>query len=117
MIIKNVFNYYIFNVSEGNSSDVYFQPVIIDEIKLYAVCDTGTPYTLITLSFYAENNIKKKLRSCTVQYVDYNGDKLKLVGEFVQNLSLLLLPIPQIHLYLVDRFYLHLILNLLKLIT
>lgn len=79
---NDVFNYSIFSVAERGSSDVYSLPVIIDGVKLNAVCDTGAPCTLLPLSFYENNDVKKVLRPCHVPYVDYSGDKLKLVGEY-----------------------------------
>lgn len=78
----DLFNYSIFSVAERKSSDVYSLQVVIDGVELNAVCDTGAPCTLMPACFYKENNIKKTLRPCNIPYVDYNGDKLKLVGEY-----------------------------------
>ncbi|XP_053960618.1 uncharacterized protein LOC128864883 [Anastrepha ludens] len=79
---NDLFNYSIFSVAERNSFDVYSLPVVIDGVKLNAVCDTGAPCTLLPLSFYENNIMEKTLRPCNIPYVDYSGDRLKLVGEY-----------------------------------
>ncbi|XP_053968869.1 uncharacterized protein LOC128870291 [Anastrepha ludens] len=42
----------------------------------------GAPCTLLPLSFYENNIMEKTLRPCNIPYVDYSGDRLKLVGEY-----------------------------------
>lgn len=79
---NNVFDYSIFSVAEKENGDVYSLDVVVDGVELKAVCDTGAPCTLLPISFLEENGIKRKLRSCKVPYVDYNGVKLKLAGEY-----------------------------------
>nr|XP_041633413.1 uncharacterized protein K02A2.6-like [Drosophila kikkawai] len=45
-------------------------------------CDTGAPCTLVPASFYNKSANKKPLRECRTPYVSYNGDKIKIVGEY-----------------------------------
>ncbi|XP_059217655.1 uncharacterized protein LOC131994788 [Stomoxys calcitrans] len=78
---------YVSNDTSNDTSDVYSLPVIIDGVKLNAVCDTGAPCTLLPLSFYENDDVKKVLRPCHVPYVDYSGDKLKLVGEYYASIT------------------------------
>lgn len=79
---NNYFNYSIFSIATEDSNKIYKLPVVIDGVKLNIACDTGAPCTLVPVSFYKKNKVKKDLRPCQVPYVDYSGDRIQLLGEY-----------------------------------
>lgn len=77
----------IFSLMNNVSSDLYYVSVTIDGVKLDAACDTGAPCTLIPISFYKNKNIFKFLRPCKIPYVDYNGKRICVLGEYDASVS------------------------------
>jgi len=65
---------------------VYTLTVEVDGIKFDAACDTGSPCNLIPVDLFREMKTPK-LKSCESPYVNYNGDPIRILGEFVAQIK------------------------------
>lgn len=83
---NNIFDYSIFSIKNNSDRGVYTLPVTIDVTKFTLACDTGALCTLVPARFY-EENIKKPLRVCRKPYVNYDGQRISLIGEFDANIT------------------------------
>lgn len=76
------FNNFIFYVSPTGPTEVYSLTIKIDGVDVRMTCDTGAPCIMIPISLYNKLKGNKCLNSCSVPYVSYNGDTIKLLGEY-----------------------------------
>ncbi|XP_059223944.1 uncharacterized protein K02A2.6-like [Stomoxys calcitrans] len=59
----------------------------ISDGKKRAACDTGAPCVLIPHSFYRQNYGNRPLEKCSIPYVNYSGDKIPIIGEYVAEIQ------------------------------
>lgn len=79
---KDFNNFSVYCISSGDSTNVYFASVNMDGIPMNAVCDTGSPCSLIPASIFKNLKTNVKCKPCNTSYVDYGGNKIELIGEF-----------------------------------
>ncbi|XP_046803806.1 uncharacterized protein K02A2.6-like [Lucilia cuprina] len=72
----------------GNSTELYKVSIKIDGIPIEVVCDSGAPCSLVSKSFVDSLNKKVSLKSCTDPYVDFNGNKIKVLGQYDEIIEL-----------------------------
>ncbi|XP_037822568.1 uncharacterized protein LOC119611148 [Lucilia sericata] len=72
----------------GNSTELYKFSIKIDGIPIEVVCDSGAPCSLVSKSFVDSLNKKVSLKSCTDPYVDFNGNKIKVLGQYDEIIEL-----------------------------
>lgn len=80
--VNNSFDFSIFSINSKSSSEVYGLLVDIDGKRLEITCDTGAPCTLIPYSLYEKLHRKHSIKKCGIPYVDYNGQRINLCGEY-----------------------------------
>lgn len=85
--VKNSFDYSIFSINSNSTSEIYGLLVDIDGKKLELTCDTGAPCTLIPYSLFKKLYRKQSIKRCSVPYVDYNGQRINLCGEYNANIT------------------------------
>lgn len=79
----NIFNFSVFSLHSKFNSDVYSLRVVVDGVGLVAACDTGAPCVLVPYSFYSKNYGNRPLEKCKTPYVNYSGDRIPIIGEYV----------------------------------
>ena len=75
------------NTSYGNSTELYKVSIKIDGISIDMVCDSGAPCSLVSKNFLNKLNKKVSLTPCKDLYVDYNGNKIEVLGEYIENIE------------------------------
>lgn len=71
----------------GNSTELYKVSIKIDGIPIDVVCDSGAPCSLVSKTFVKKLNKKVSLTPCKDPYVDYNGNKIEVLGEYIENIE------------------------------
>uniref|UniRef100_A0A1I8NUH0 CCHC-type domain-containing protein n=1 Tax=Stomoxys calcitrans TaxID=35570 RepID=A0A1I8NUH0_STOCA len=84
---NNIFDVSIFNLDSKVNTEVYSLLVVVDGVMLQAACDTGAPCVLIPHSFYRQNYGNRPLEKCSIPYVNYSGDKIPIIGEYVAEIQ------------------------------
>ena len=80
-------NFCIYSISCGDSSDYYYISVIFDGQQMKIACDSGSPCSLIPTSVFEKLNKNVSLRKCTLPYVDYGGNGIKVRGEYFASIE------------------------------
>lgn len=79
--------YSVFNIHKKNQADTFSLVVWINGVRFDAECDTGSPTSLIPLSHFGTHFDRRVLKSAVNRYDDYGGHRIKIVGEFLPNVT------------------------------
>lgn len=69
------------DLSEDESSDVYWLQVSFGRIQMEIACDTGAPRTFVPKAFYDKHLSRFPIEQCKIPYTGYGWHKLNLIGE------------------------------------
>lgn len=81
--VGNSLDFSIHSIAGRNhAADHYELSVEINGIRFDAMCDTGAPCSLMSISIFDSKFNRNIIRPCAIPYEGYNGDLLDIIGEF-----------------------------------
>ncbi|XP_037930885.1 uncharacterized protein K02A2.6-like [Teleopsis dalmanni] len=85
--IDNRFCIYSINQKGEDSTELYSVTINFNGISMDVVCDSGAPCSLIPKYILNRCNKTVSLKNCIDPYVDYNGNHIKVLGEYFENIE------------------------------
>lgn len=85
----NVYDFCIYSINNksGDSTELYSVSIKIDGIPIDVVCDSGAPCSLVSNAFIGKLDKRVSLESCVNPYVDYNGNRIDVLGEYYEDIE------------------------------
>lgn len=78
-------NFSVFSVNSSENVfnvDFYYCTVTIDGIDMKIACDTGAPFSLMSICTFDKFYQRDILRKCFIAFSSYGGNRITVLGEF-----------------------------------